>query len=116
MKRNTHIINAVNKPLGRLAVEISKLLRGKNKVSFSPNKDEGDFVIVKNIEKIKITGDKLNKKIYYHHSGYPGGLKKIPMKKIFKENPEQILKKAVWGMLPGNKLRQQQIKRLKIEK
>lgn len=113
--RKTHTIDATGKVLGRLASEIAILLRGKHKSDFAPHKDEGDFVKVKNIEKIKITGNKLEQKKYYRHSGYPGGLKEVPLKKVFKEDPAQVLKKAVWGMLPKNKLRKKQIKRLKIE-
>jgi len=112
--RATHTIDASGKPLGRLAVEIAILLRGKHKPTFTPNKDEGDFVVVKNVEKMKITGKKMDNKIYYHHSGYPGGLKKVPMRKIFEKDPGEILRKTVWGMLPKNKLRSRMIKRLKI--
>lgn len=114
MKRNIHTIDATNKPLGRLAVEIATLLRGKHKPTFVSNKDEGDFVEVKNIKNIKVTGKKMDNKIYYHHTGHPGGLRKIPMKRIFANNPGEILKKAVYGMLPKNKLRSRVIKRLKI--
>ena len=114
MKRNTQTIDATGKPLGRLAVEIVRLLRGKNKPDFMPHKDEGDFVVVKNIKKIRISGRKLKQKVYYHHTGHPGGLKKVPLEKLFKKSPEEVLKKAVWGMLPGNKLRPKMIKRLKI--
>ena len=114
MKRQTQTIDATEKVLGRLAVEIARVLRGKHKPSFVPYKDEGDFVVVKNVKKIKITGKKLKQKIYYHHSGYPGGLKKVPLEKLFKVNPGEVLKKAVWGMLPKNKLRPKMIKRLKI--
>jgi len=115
MERKTHTIDATNKVLGRLATEIAILLRGKNKPDFVPNKNIGDFVVVKNIDKIKITGKKFEKKIYYHHSGYLGGLKKITFKKLFEKNPAEVLKRAVFGMLPKNKLRSKQIKRLKIE-
>jgi large subunit ribosomal protein L13 len=114
MKRKTHEIDAKNKVLGRLATEIAVLLRGKDKADFAPNKDMGDFVSVKNIRKIKITGKKFSQKIYYHHTGYLGGLKEVPLKKIFDKDPGEILKKAVFGMLPKNKLRAKQIKRLKI--
>lgn len=114
MKRNTQTIDATGKPLGRCAVEIVRLLRGKNKPDFMPHKDEGDFVVVKNIKKIRFSGRKLKQKVYYHHTGYPGGLKKVPLEKLFKKSPEEVLKKAVWGMLPGNKLRPKMIKRLKI--
>lgn len=115
--RKTYTIDAANKPLGRLAVEIATRLRGKHKVDFAPHKDEGDFVVVKNIDKMKITGRKLKTKIYYRHSGYPGGLKKAAMEELIrKKGRGEIIKKAVWGMLPNNKLRSRQIKRLKIER
>lgn len=115
MKRQIHTIDATNKILGRLASEIAILLRGKQKPNFVPHKDMGDFVIVKNVDKIKITGKKIEKKKYFYHTGYLGGLKEIPLKKIFKENPAKVLKKAVYGMLPKNKLRAKQIKRLKFQ-
>ncbi len=114
MERKTYKIDVANKILGRIAAKITVLLRGKNEPSFVPNKDTGGFVFVKNIDKIKFTGKKFNKKIYFHHSGYLGGLKKIPLKKLFEKNPDKILRKAVFGMLPNNKLRARQIKRLKI--
>lgn len=114
MKRQTHTIDAADKPLGRLATQIVILLRGKHKPDFLPYQDAGDFVVVENMNKIKVTGKKMKQKIYYHYSGYPGGLKKIPMEILFKKNPQEILKKAVWGMLPKNKLRPKMIKRLKI--
>ncbi len=115
MQRNTHTIDATNKILGRLATQIAILLRGKDKPDFVPNKDMGGFVTVKNFSKIKITGKKFEQKIYYHHTGYLGGLKKVSLKKLFEKNPDEVLKKAVFGMLPKNKLRAKQIKRLKIE-
>ncbi|MEK7519313.1 MAG: 50S ribosomal protein L13 [Patescibacteria group bacterium] len=115
MKNQTHIIDATGKPLGRLATQIVIILRGKNKTDFLPHKDMGDFVVVKNIRKVKLTGKKLEKKKYYHHSGYMGGLKEIPMEKVFKNNPGEVLREAVFGMLPKNKLRAKQIKKLKIE-
>jgi len=113
--RQTHIIDATGKVLGRLASQIAILLMGKHKPDYDPSKDMGDFVIVRNVNKIKITGKKLEKEKYYRHSGYLGGLKEIPMKKIFQEKPEFILKKAVYGMLPKNKLRKRMIKRLRFE-
>lgn len=115
MTRETHTIDATGKILGRLASEIAILLRGKHKPDFAPYKDIGDFVIVKDINKIKLTGKKMEKKIYYHHTGYLGGLKEVALKRIFKKNPAEVLRKAVFGMLPKNKLRARQIKRLKIE-
>lgn len=115
MKRQTHTIDATNKPLGRLAAQIAILLRGKHKPDFIPYQDVGDFVMVKNIEKIKVTGKKMKQKIYYHYSGYPGGLKEIPMETLFKRNPREVLRKAIWGMLPKNKLRAKMIKRLQFK-
>jgi len=115
MERKTYIIDATDQPLGRLASRIALLLRGKNKSAWVPNKDMGDFVVVKNIEKLKFTGKKFEQKIYYRHSGYPGGLKEQKLKELFEKNPAQVLRNAVLGMLPKNKLRKQQIKRLKIE-
>jgi len=115
MQRKIYKIDATGKVLGRLASEIAILLRGKHKPDFVPNKDMADIIIVKNVDKIKITGKKIENKKYRHHTGYLGGLKEIPLKKIFQENPSQILKKAVYGMLPKNKLRDRQINRLKFE-
>jgi len=115
MKRETYIIDASDKVLGRLATQISILLQGKNKVDFAPHKDIGGIVIVKNVDKIKITGRKAKQKKYYHHSGYLGGLKEVPFEKIFERKPAEVLRKAVLGMLPKNKLRAKRIKRLKFE-
>ncbi|PIV12883.1 MAG: 50S ribosomal protein L13 [Candidatus Nealsonbacteria bacterium CG03_land_8_20_14_0_80_36_12] len=115
MLRETHTIDATRKVLGRLATEIAILLRGKHKPDFMPNKDTGDFIIIKNVKKIKFTGRKIDKKVYYRHSGYSGGLKIIPLKKLFEKNPTEVFKKAVLGMLPKNKLRNKQIKRLKFK-
>ncbi|XOB40445.1 MAG: 50S ribosomal protein L13 [Candidatus Nealsonbacteria bacterium] len=116
MERKTHIIDAKNKVLGRLASHIAVLLRGKQRPDFVPYKDTGDFIIIKNIKEIKITGKKMEQKKYYRYSGYMGGLKEIPLKRLFKENPGEVLKRAVYGMMPKNKLRERQIKRLKFEK
>ena len=115
MERQTHTIDARDKVLGRLASQIAVLLRGKQKPDFFPYKDMGDFVVVKNVGKMIITGRKMDQKKYYRYSGYMGGLKETPLKKLFKENPGEVLKKAVYGMLPKNKLREKQIKRLKFE-
>ena len=113
--RETHTIDAFDKVLGRLAAEIAILLRGKHKPDFAPNKDMGDFVIIKNANKIKLTGKKTEQKKYYHHSGYLGGLKTEPFKKIFEKEAGDVLRRAVFGMLPKNRLRAKQIKRLKFE-
>jgi large subunit ribosomal protein L13 len=115
MERQTHTIDATDRPLGRLATEVAILLRGKQKENFVLNQDIGDFIVIKNFSKIKFTGKKIQQKKYYHHSGYLGGLKEKPLDKLFEENPTEIMIKAVWGMLPKNKLRKEQIKRLKIE-
>jgi len=117
IKRENHIIDAEGKTLGRLATQISVLLRGKNKPGFEAYKDEGDFVIIKNVDKLKVTGKKFENKIYYHHTGYLGGLKEQTMKELkIRKGSEEILRKAVMGMLTKNKLRARQIKRLKFEK
>jgi len=115
MERKTHTIDASGKILGRLASEIAILLRGKHKSNFKPNEDMGDFVIVKNVNKIKLTFKKMEQKKYYHHSGYLGGLKEISLKELFTKNPPKVLKIAVFGMMPKNKLRKEQIKRLQFE-
>jgi large subunit ribosomal protein L13 len=115
MKRKTYTIDATGKVLGRLASEIVILLRGKQKSDFVPYLDMGDFVAVKNVSKLKITGKKKEQKKYFRHSGFLGGQKEVPFKKIFKINPAEVLRKAVFGMLPKNKLRAEQIKRLKFQ-
>ncbi len=115
MERKTYTIDAAGKSLGRLASQIAQLLRGKDKPDFAPYKDEGSFVAVKNVGRIKVSGKKMSQKIYYSHSGYLGGLKEMPMKKLFERDPGEILKRAVFGMLPKNKLRAKVIKRLKFE-
>jgi len=115
MNKQTHIIDASDKILGRLAVQIAILLRGKHKVSFKPHRDEGDFVIIKNIDKMKFSGRKMSQKVYYRHSGYLGGLKAVSLEKLMSKNPKEVLRKAVLGMLPKNKLRAKMIKRLKFE-
>ncbi len=116
MERQTVIIDAENQSLGRLATKVANLLRGKTKPTFVPYIDAGDIVVIKNIKKIKITGKKLDQKKYRHHTGFPGGLRTKTMKEIFIANPGELLKKAVYGMLPINKLRPLQIKRLQFEK
>jgi large subunit ribosomal protein L13 len=116
MERNTHKINAEKEVLGRLASRISVLLRGKNKPGYSPHKDMGDFVVVENTDKIKITGNKVQQKKYYRHTGYLGGLKEDSYQKQEEKKPGEALRKAVYGMLPKNKLRAQMIKRLKLKK
>ena len=111
---NWHLIDAQDKVLGRLAVKVANILVGKNKAKYSPNADLGDFVVVVNAEKIKVTGNKEIQKNYYHHTGYPGGLKTKPFKKMLEDSPEKIILKAVKGMLPKNKLASKTIKKLKV--
>ncbi len=116
VERKTHIIEAEGKSLGRLAVEVAVLLRGKHKPDFVPYKDVGDTVIVKNIDKMKFTGNKLENKNYFRFTGYLGNLKKMTLKEFLnKKGPKEVLRKAVMGMLAKNKLRAEQIKRLKFE-
>jgi len=111
-----HKIDANNKILGRLAVEVANLLRGKNRTDFVPYLDKGDEVIIINADKIKVTGRKMKNKIYYHHSGYPGGIKEIVLEKAIEKDSREVIRKAVYGMLPKNKLRDKVIKRLKLFK
>ena len=107
-------IDAKNAVVGRLATIISKIIRGKNKNTFSPHMDDGDFVVVKNIEQIKFTGKKFQDKKYYRHTGYPGGIKEITPEKLHKKKPGESLKLAVKRMLPGGVLGKKQLTKLKI--
>ena len=114
--RKSIIIDAENKPLCRLASEVAVLLRGKNRPDYVPYKDIGDTVVVKNIDKMKFSGNKLENKYYYHYTGYLGNLKKRPLKEyLAKRGAKEVLRSAVMGMLQKNKLRAKQIKRLKFE-
>ena len=114
IKNNWILVDATNAIVGRLAVFISKTIRGKNKSNFTPHMDHGDFVIVKNIEKIKFTGNKLKNKKYFKHTGYPGGIKETTPEKLIANKPEEILKLAVKRMLPGGPLAKKQMSKLKI--
>ena len=109
-----HIIDADGKVLGRLAVQVANLLRGKSKPGFAPHLDQGDSVVVFNTDKIVLTGRKMSQKNYFSYSGYPGGLKRKRISAAFKNDSRDVLRKAVWGMLPNNKLRNQFIKKLKM--
>ena len=111
---NWYEIDAKNAVVGRLAAIISKIIRGKNKATFTPHTDDGDFVVVKNIEQIKFTGNKFQNKKYYRHTGYPGGIKEITPEKLFKKKPGEALKLAVKRMLPGGVLGKKQLTKLKI--
>ena len=114
VEKNWHLVDAKDKVLGRLAMKIASILSGKNKAQYSPNADLGDFVVVVNAEKVKVTGNKFSQKNYYHHTGYPGGLKTKSFEKMQEDSPEKIIEKAVKGMLPKNKLANQIIKKLKV--
>lgn len=114
IKREWHIIDAKNKILGRLAVEIAKKLTGKGKVNYVPYLDNGDFVVVTNASQIKLTGKKSQQKVYVHHSGYPGGLRVEPFAKLINRRPEEVIQHAVWGMVPKTKLGKGMVKRLKV--
>jgi len=112
--RDWYVVNVENKVLGRVATEIAAILRGKNKPTFTPSVDTGDFVIVLNAEKIALTGNKVVDKMYYSHSGFPGGLKTVSAGKMLEKKPDQLLRKAVKGMLPKNKLSRAMLSKLKI--
>jgi len=114
VERDWYVVNAEGKVLGRLASQIAIRLRGKNKPIFTPHADTGDFIIVTNADKVVLTGKKWDGKIYYHHSGYLGGLKQITARKLLEKKPEDILRFAVRGMLPKNTLGRRQLKKLKI--
>lgn len=114
VKRDWYIVDAQDAVLGRLSTKIANVLRGKNKPTFTPSVDTGDFVIVINAEKIALTGRKLADKIYYNHSGYVGGLKEISAGKLLEKKPEDLIKKAVKGMLPHNKLSRHMLSKLKV--
>ena len=112
--RKWYVVDAKDIVLGKLAVKVAVHLRGKNKPVFTPNSDTGDFIIVINAEKVKLTGNKVNDKVYYHHSGYIGGIKAQTAKELLEKKPETIIEKAVWGMLPKNRLGRAMIKKLKV--
>jgi large subunit ribosomal protein L13 len=114
IERKWFIVDAENKVLGRLASEIAIRLRGKHKPNFSPHMDVGDFIVVVNAEKVKLTGNKLDDKIYYRHSGWIGGIKQRSAKELLEKKPTELLKSAVKGMLTKNSLGRKQLKKLKI--
>ena len=114
IERKWYVIDAEDKVLGRLATEVATILRGKHKPIYTPHVDTGDFVIVINADKVKLTGKKLEQKKYYYHSGYPGGLKSVSYNRMMEENPEKAIELAVKGMMPKNKLGRQMFKKLKV--
>ncbi|PIZ95290.1 MAG: 50S ribosomal protein L13 [Candidatus Magasanikbacteria bacterium CG_4_10_14_0_2_um_filter_37_12] len=115
IKREKHEIDATGQAVGRLASKIAMVLRGKDKPDFSPHIDRGGIVTIINASQVKFTGDKLVQKDYYHHTMYPGGIRRTPMKKIFDNDPGEVIRRAVYGMLPKNRLRDEMMKRLVIK-
>ena len=114
IERDWYVVDASGQTLGRLASEVAQIIRGKHKPTFSPAVDVGDYVIVVNAEKVHVTGRKLDQKMYYRHSGYPGGLKEFTLGRMLEEHPAQVIHLAVKGMLPKNKLGRKMIKKLKV--
>jgi large subunit ribosomal protein L13 len=115
MKKETHTIDASGMPLGKLAAQAALLLRGKNKPGFAKHIDGGDYVLVRNFRNVLITGKKLKQEKDYYYTGYMGGQKEVLLGELMKEKPDQVLRRAVYRMLPANKLRDRMIKRLKVE-
>lgn len=114
IKQEWVLVDANNQTLGRIATKIASLLLGKNRPEFTPGVDLGEFVVVINAAQIRVTGKKLEEKIYYHHSNYPSGLKSISLKQQLAQHPERVITAAVWGMIPHNKMGRQLIKKLKV--
>lgn len=114
IKRSWYVVDLEDKILGRAATEIARVLRGKHKAIYTPSVDTGDFVIVLNADKVRLTGNKLADKFYHRHTGYPGGLRSISAEKLLEKTPEDLIKKAVRGMLPKNKLGRQMFRKLKV--
>ncbi len=113
-KRNWYLVDLAGKTLGRIASRIARILMGKHKIAYTPHIDAGDFVVAINASKIRVTGKKLRNKIYYHHSGYPGGLKKRTLQEILAKRPEEVIQLAVKRMLPKNRLGRRMLKRFKV--
>lgn len=114
IERSWHLLDAENQILGRLATQAAKLLAGKHKAIYTPNLDTGDYVVIINASKIKVTGDKLRQKTYYRHSGYPGGLKAVTLAEMLNRQPEKVMENAVRGMLPMNRLGEAMFKKLHV--
>ncbi len=114
IEREWHVINASDKVLGRLATQVANLLMGKHKPIFCRNLDTGDFVVIINADKVRVTGNKAKQKLYYRHSGYPGGLKSVSLEKMMQTNPARVIEHAVKGMLPHNRLGAKMVKKLKV--
>jgi large subunit ribosomal protein L13 len=113
-QRDWYLIDAEGKTLGRLATQLADVLRGKRKPEYTPHCDTGDFVVVVNAGKIRVTGNKLNDKLYHRHSGYPGGLRTRTLGDMLERRPEEVIRRAVKGMLPRNRLARQQLRKLKV--
>jgi len=113
-KHDWYVVDATDKTLGRMATEIANRLRGKHKAEFTPHVDTGDYVVVVNAEKVKVTGNKTTDKMYYHHTGYPGGIKSISFDKLIDKAPERAIQSAVKGMMPKNKLARAMLSKLKV--
>ena len=113
-QRDWYVVDADGQTLGRLATQIADTLRGKNKAQYTPHVDTGDFIVVVNAEKIHVTGNKLEQKTYWRHSGYPGGIKSRTLAEMLERRPEEVIRKAVKGMLPRNRLARQQLTKLKV--
>ena len=113
-ERVWYVVDAESKTLGRLATQIANVLRGKRKPTYTPHVDVGDFVIVVNAEKVAVTGNKREKKLYWRHSGYPGGIRSRTLGDLLEKRPEEVIRKAVKGMLPRNRLARQQLRKLKV--
>jgi large subunit ribosomal protein L13 len=113
-ERSWYVVDAQGKTLGRLATQIADVLRGKRKPTYTPHVDVGDFVIVVNAEKIAVTGNKREKKLYWRHSGYPGGIRSRTLGDLLEKRPEEVIRRAVKGMLPRNRLARQQLRKLKV--
>ena len=114
IKREWHVVDAADKTLGRMASQVANLLMGKHKPIYAPHLDTGDYVVVINVAKVRLTGKKAEQKIYYRHSGYPGGLKSLPFKELLASNPTRVIEHAVKGMLPHNRLGRAMFKKLKV--
>jgi len=114
IQRDWMVVDASDQVLGRLASQVARLLRGKHKATFTPHLDVGDFVVVVNAERIKLTGRKLEDKKYYRHSGYPGGLRMATAREMMEKHPERVIRAAVWGMLPKNRLGRRLLRKLKV--
>ena len=113
-KHSWYVVDATDKTLGRMATEIANRLRGKHKPEFTPHVDTGDYIVVINAEKVVVTGNKTTDKMYYHHTGYPGGIKSISFDKLIKKTPERAIESAVKGMMPKNKLSRVMLDKLKV--